>query len=276
VSVLDEILTRKRAEVLARQRLESEESLSGRARSAPSPRGFAARLRGAPPPAPGLRIIAEFKRASPSRGPICPGAEPAGVARAYQAAGAVCLSVLTDGPSFGGSLADLERARAASDLPVLRKDFIVDRYQLLEARAAGADAVLLIAAALGDRELLELAAAARQLGLDALVEVHDREEMERARRLDVELIGINNRDLRTLAVSLETTRDLLPLRPQGALIVSESGFSRREELEELRALGVDAFLIGESLMRSGDPGAALREISGGTGRQAGPAGEGRR
>jgi indole-3-glycerol phosphate synthase len=271
MSVLDDILSRKRLEVEARRKVEPEESLRRRIeeagrRAGSAPRGFADALRAAPPSASGLRVIAEMKRASPSRGPIRPGADAAEVVSAYSAAGAAALSVLTDGPSFDGTLEDLARARAAVSLPVLRKDFLVDRYQVWEARAAGADAVLLIAAALSDRMLAELGALAGELGMSALVEVHDRAEMERAVRLGARLMGINNRDLRTLEVSLETTRSLLPLRPPGAIVVSESGFSRREEMEALRREGVDAFLVGESLMREPDPGAALRAITGGPAR----------
>jgi len=271
VSVLDEILTRKRMEVEARRAAEPLEALRRRAAALSAPRSLEAALRGEPRSASGLRIIAEIKRASPSRGPIRPGADATAIARLYEAAGATALSVLTDGPSFGGSLEDLVRAREASAIPALRKDFIIDAYQVWEARAAGADAVLLIAAALDDKALRDLAALARELGLSVLVEVHDRQELERASEIRPGLLGINNRSLRTLEVTLATTRDLLPHRPPGSLVVSESGFSRKEELEEMRRWGVDAFLIGESLMRAPDPGAALRHLTGGPAARSGPA-----
>ncbi len=259
MNVLEEILDRKRAEVAERRAAEPIERLRERARAAPAARDFIGALRGGTGGA-APRVIAEIKRASPSRGTIRPGADAAEIARAYAAAGAAALSVLTDGPSFGGSLEDLRRARAAAALPVLRKDFTLDSYQVWEARAAGADAVLLIAAALDDRSLADLQDLARELGMAALVEVHDREEMLRAGRLGASLVGINNRDLKTLRVSLDTTRDLIPLGPAGAVLVSESGFSRRGEIDEMRRWGVGAFLIGESLMRSENPGAALAAI----------------
>jgi len=261
VSVLDEILSAKRSEVAARRRAEPERLLWERAAAAPPPRDFAGALRGEPPAAAGFRVIAELKRASPSRGSIRPGADAAAIARAYAEAGAAALSVLTDRTFFDGGLEDLARARAASELPVLRKDFILDPYQVWEARAAGADAVLLIASALDDRAAEELGGLARELGMAALFEVHDREEMLRARRLGATLVGINNRDLRTLEVRLATTFDLLELRAPGTLLVSESGFSRREEMEEMQKRGVDAFLIGERLMAAPDPGEALRAIT---------------
>ena len=261
--VLEEIVARKRNEVSARREAAPEEEVRRRAAAAGPARPFEAAVRSGAPSASGLRVIAELKRASPSRGPIRPGAEAASVVRGYAAAGAAALSVLTDGPSFGGSLEDLAAARSAVPLPALRKDFLIDAYQVWEARAAGADAVLLIARVLDDAALAGMGALARELGMAALVEVHDREEMIRAGRCGATLIGINNRDLDTLRVSLETTRALLPLRPPGAAVVSESGFSRREELEEMRGWGVDGFLIGESLMRAPDPGEALRAITGG-------------
>ncbi len=261
MNVLDDILVRKRAEVAERKAGERIESLRVRARAAPEPRDFLGALRGGAGGAP-PRVIAEFKRASPSRGMIRPQADAAEIARRYAVAGAAALSVLTDGPAFGGSLEDLRRARAAVALPVLRKDFTVDPYQVWEARAAGADAVLLIAAALDDRSLADLQTLAHDLKMAALVEVHDREELLRAGRLGAVLIGINNRDLKTFRVSLETTRELIPFRPPGALLVSESGFSRRIEIDEMRRWGADAFLIGERLMRSDDPGAALAAILG--------------
>ena len=274
MSVLDAILARKRLEVEARRKAEPEDRLRLRVEEAgqrpgSAPRGFGQGLRAASPAASGLRVIAEVKRASPSRGPIRPGADAREIACAYAEAGAAAISVLTDGPSFDGSLEDLSRVRTSVALPVLRKDFVVDPYQVWEARAAGADAVLLIAAALEDRLLAELGALSGALGMSALVEVHDREEMERAVRLGARLIGINNRDLRTLEVSLDTTRSLIPRKPRGAILVSESGFSRREEMVDLAREGVDAFLVGESFMRAPDPGAALRAITGGPARPAG-------
>jgi indole-3-glycerol phosphate synthase len=184
------------------------------------------------------------------------------VVRAYERGGARALSVLTDGPSFGGSLNDLRAARAASTLPVLRKDFIVDPYQLHESFGAGADAILLIVAALERRQLADLHAAARELGLAALVEVHDERELETAAALGAELIGINNRDLTTLQVDIERTYQLLPHVPDGATVVAESGLRDREQLERLAGAGVDAVLIGESLMRAPDPEAACRALIG--------------
>jgi indole-3-glycerol phosphate synthase len=258
MSILEEILSHKRREVAARSRSLPLAALSERARQAPPPRSLAAALSA---PAKVFRIIAEVKKASPSRGLIRDDFDAAAIARAYERGGASAISVLTDEKYFQGGLDDLTAVRREVSVPLLRKDFIVDRYQVWEARAAGADAILLILAALPRRqELSELAGEAEELGMDVLWEVHEREEFNRLLGLRPRLVGINNRDLRTFAVDIETTRRLLPLVPEGAIAVSESGFSRREELEMLRGWGVGAFLIGESLMRAPDPGEALREL----------------
>lgn len=211
---------------------------------------------------PGLSLIAEFKRRSPSAGEIAVATGVAGQVEAYERGGAAALSVLTDEPHFGGSLEDLRAARAASSLPILRKDFVVDAYQLYEAAVNGADAVLLIARVLGDEVLGELHAAARALDLDCLVEVHDGEELERALALDVDVIGINNRNLDQGTVDLTTTFELMPDVPAGKAVVAESGISTRAELAELERVGVDAVLIGTTLMRAADPEALTRELTG--------------
>lgn len=210
----------------------------------------------------GISLIAEMKRASPSRGPIRPGASVAEIVSAYQRAGARAVSVLTEGPHFGGSLDDLVEARAACDLPLLRKDFVVDPYQLLEARTAGADAVLLIVAALGGERLSELMVAASDLGMDSLVEVHDEAEVATAVECGAEVIGINNRNLHSLEVDLATTFRLLADIPAGTVVVAESGISRHAHVEELEQAGVDAILVGEALMLADDPERAIRELLG--------------
>jgi indole-3-glycerol phosphate synthase len=210
---------------------------------------------------PGLSLIAEFKRRSPSAGDIAGGARVDEVCAAYERGGAAALSVLTDERHFGGSLDDLRAARAASSLPILRKDFIVDPYQLYEAAANGADAVLLIVAALDDQMLRLLYDEARMLDLDCLVEVHDEPELERALEVDADVIGINNRNLNDLSVDLDATAELIIDVPAGKTVVSESGYNRHEQLLELERIGCDAVLIGEALMRSGDPEGALRELT---------------
>jgi indole-3-glycerol phosphate synthase len=211
---------------------------------------------------PGLSLIAEFKRRSPSAGAIAAGAVVADQVRAYERGGAAALSVLTDAEHFGGSLEDLREARAACDLPVIRKDFIVDPYQLYEAAANGADAVLLIVRALDDDDLRSLHEQARALDLDCLVEVHDGEELERALEAGAEVIGINNRDLDQQIVDLATTFELMPDVPAGKTVVAESGISGRDELAELERVGVDAVLIGGALMSAADPEAKTRELTG--------------
>jgi indole-3-glycerol phosphate synthase len=211
---------------------------------------------------PGLSLIAEFKRRSPSAGEISTAATVAEQVGAYERGGAAALSVLTDAPHFGGSLDDLRAARAACSLPILRKDFIVDAYQLYEAAVNGADAVLLIVRVLGDGELLELYEQARALDLDCLVEVHDGEDLERALRLDADVIGINNRNLDEGTVDVATTYGLMPDVPAGKTVVAESGISSRGELAELERVGVDAVLIGAALMSADDPEALARELSG--------------
>jgi indole-3-glycerol phosphate synthase len=211
---------------------------------------------------PGLSLIAEFKRRSPSAGEISAVASVEDQVGAYERGGAAALSVLTEERHFGGSLDDLRAARAACDLPILRKDFIVDPYQLYEAAVHGADAVLLIAAALDDDELRSLGGEARGLDLDCLVEVHDEGELERALAADAEVIGINNRNLDTGAVDVSTTYELMPDVPAGKTVVAESGISERVELEELDRVGVDAVLIGEALMSAEDPEAKARELTG--------------
>ena len=211
---------------------------------------------------PGLSVIAEFKRRSPSAGDIDAAAEIVDRVAAYERGGAAALSILTEEESFGGSLEDLRAAREACELPILRKDFIVDRYQLYEAAVHGADAVLLIVRVLDDGELRAIYDEARGLDLDCLVEVHDGGELERALQLDAEVIGINNRNLDEGTVNVRTTYELMPDVPAGKTVVAESGISAHEELEELERVGVDAVLIGEALMRSADPEALARELTG--------------
>ena len=209
---------------------------------------------------PGLSVIAEFKRGSPSVGLIAPDADVAATVAAYERGGAAAVSVLTEEPHFHGSLADLEAARAASALPILRKDFIVDPYQLWEASLAGADAVLLIAAALADEDLRLLWDEAGELDLDCLVEVHDEEDIARALELDPDVIGINNRNLADFRVDSRTTPELITDVPAGITVVAESGYTEHEQIQELERIGVDAVLIGESLMRSDDPEAAVEAL----------------
>ncbi len=210
---------------------------------------------------PGLSLIAEFKRRSPSAGELGSGTGVAEMVRAYERGGAAALSILTEERQFGGSLHDLRAAREASDLPILRKDFIVDRYQLYEAAANGADAVLLIVAALDDEELAALYGEARGIDLDCLVEVHDEADLERALAIDADVIGINNRNLDDFDVDVATTVDLLTDVPAGKAVVSESGYGRREQLDELERIGVDAVLVGEVLMRAEDPEVLVRELT---------------
>jgi indole-3-glycerol phosphate synthase len=211
---------------------------------------------------PGTSVIAEYKRRSPSAGAIREGAEIGETVAAYERGGAVAVSVLTEAEHFGGSLSDLERAREAVDVPLLRKDFTVDRYQLYEAKAAGADAVLLVVASIETAVLEALHDEARALDLDALVEVHTDEELATALELDVDVIGINNRDLRDFAVDLRRTLELLPDVPAGKTVVSESGIATRADVEELEGVGVDAVLVGEAVMRAGEPEAAVRALAG--------------
>jgi indole-3-glycerol phosphate synthase len=210
---------------------------------------------------PGLSLIAEFKRRSPSGGEIAAGADVTATVEAYERGGAAALSVLTDERSFGGSVDDLRAARAASSLPILRKDFIVDPYQLAEAAVNGADAVLLIVAALDSEDLALLYEESRLLDIDCLVEVHDEADLERALAVDAEVIGINNRNLHDLGVDIQRTHELITDVPAGKTVVSESGYERRDQLDELERIGVDAVLVGEALMRSGDPERAVRELT---------------
>jgi indole-3-glycerol phosphate synthase len=254
-STLDQIFAAKREELRASQALVSREAIAAAARRAPAPRDFLAALRSNRP-----AIIAEVKRASPSKGDILPGLDPAAVARDYDAGGAAAISVLTD-RHFKGSLADLRAVRAAVDLPLLRKDFIFDEYQLFEARAAGADAILLIAAMLSQEELGALARAAHELGLAALIEVHNREEFSRAEALGAGLLGINNRDLHTFKTDIATTEQLLEGYRGRALIVAESGIETPAQIARLDRAGARAFLIGESLLRDGHPRAALAALA---------------
>jgi indole-3-glycerol phosphate synthase len=249
---LERIVEGTRAEVERRRR---EVPLSASAGAGPR-RDFAQALR-----RPGLSLIAEHKRSSPSAGVIRDDLTLEQVIGAYERGGAAALSVLTEGPSFGGSLEDLRVARAASSLPILRKDFIIDSYQLHEAAAAGADAILLIVAALDADELAQLHQLAGELGLAALVEVHDGSELQRALDAGAQLVGINNRDLTTLEVDTRRTFELLGRVPEGVTVVAESGFGERRQLEELQAAGADAVLIGEALMRSADVEAAVRAFT---------------
>lgn len=257
---LEQICATKREEVAARKRMRSLSDLDASAREQTAPRGFRSALERAE--RSGFGLIAEIKRASPSKGLIREDFHPAAHARAYAAGGAACLSVLTDAPYFQGHEDYLVEARSACELPVLRKDFMVDTWQVAEARALGADAILIIVAALDDGAMVEIERAAVEYGMDVLVEVHDRAEMERAALLQSRLIGVNNRDLRTFSTDLATTEALAPLAPEGSLLVGESGISRFEDCQRLSHAGVNSFLVGESLMRQRDVEAATRMLLG--------------
>jgi indole-3-glycerol phosphate synthase len=253
LTVLEQIIIRKRAELVADRAIVKEEELERRKK--PSRRGFRdALLKKAP------AIISEIKKASPSAGLIADNFKPAEIARAYERAGAACLSVLTDKQFFQGSLDDLTEARASCGLPVLRKDFTLDRYHLLQASGAGADCVLLIVAALTDHELRELLEQATEFELDVLVEVHDEAELDRALAVDANLIGVNNRNLKTMEVSLETSMRLAPLIPDTIVRISESGIRTADDIKRLSDVGYSAFLVGESLMKQDDPGGALAKL----------------
>jgi len=257
--ILQKITRHKAEEVRARSARLPARILVESLQESAALRGFVAaletRIRSARP-----GVIAEIKKASPSQGVLRPDFHPAEIARSYAAAGAACLSVLTDETFFQGSDLYLQQARAACDLPVLRKDFIIDPYQVYEARAIGADCILLIAACLGDIQLSELGALATELGMDVLVEVHDRDELERALTLSTRLIGINNRDLRTFETRLDTTLDLLRAIPAERIVVTESGIQAPQDVALMRENGVHAFLVGEAFMRSPDPGRKLAEL----------------
>jgi indole-3-glycerol phosphate synthase len=254
---LDRILAETRATVEERKRSTSAHDLQRKAASH-TPRGFARALRCASEAGPA--ILAELKKASPSKGLIRPDFDPRALAQSLEAGGAAALSVLTDEPFFQGSLRNLEIASAATSLPCLRKDFIVDEYQIVEARAHNADAILLIVAALTDSELASFTDCSHGYGLDVLCEVHTAEELERAAGLGCDAYGVNNRNLKTFDVRLETSLELVDRLPMSAVKVAESGIHTPEHLEQLRKAGFDAFLIGESLMRHADPGAALRSL----------------
>jgi indole-3-glycerol phosphate synthase len=254
--MIEELVESARAEVERRRAEVPFEELEQGLAQRPEQRPFGEAL-----VRPGLSLVAEFKRRSPSAGEIREGATPAEIARAYDEGGAAALSVLTEAPHFGGSLDDLREARAACELPVLQKDFIVDRYQLYEAATAGADAVLLIVAALDQENLARLYDEASGLDLDCIVEVHKEEELETALTVDAEVIGINNRDLEDFSIDLQTTFELITDVPAGKTVVSESGIADRQTLEELERVGVDAVLIGEALMRADDPAAKIRELT---------------
>ncbi|WP_324260247.1 indole-3-glycerol phosphate synthase TrpC [Altererythrobacter sp. H2] len=255
---LEEICATKQTEVAQRRAEQSVTALDHLAAGQTPPRGFEAALRAKA--ADGFALIAEIKKASPSKGLIRADFDPADHARAYQAGGAACLSVLTDAPYFQGHEDYLVAARTACNLPVLRKDFMVHPWQVAEARAIGADAILIIVAALEDSAMAEIEAAAMERGMDVLVEVHDEAEMERAHALKSRLIGVNNRNLKTFTTDLATTERLAPLAPPGTLLVGESGINSHADCERLARSGVRTFLVGESLMRQADVEGATRAL----------------
>jgi indole-3-glycerol phosphate synthase len=258
VTLLDRIVAHKRVEVAAAQTRESLSQLRARAQRAAPTRSLRQALQresGDP-----IRVLAEVKRASPSAGPIRPDADPSDIARAYAAGGAAAISVLTDRNFFAGELAFISQVKAAVGLPVLRKDFLVCEYQVVEARAAGADAILLIAAILDDRELRTMIDLAHHLGLEVLLEVHDAKEAQRAAQLPADVFGVNHRDLATLGIDMGLSRALLPLLPAQAVVIAESGIASRRDVASLEEAGVHAILVGETLMRAADPGARLREL----------------
>jgi len=257
--ILQRILAAKRAEVAAARRAVPPDQLEARARAAPPPRDFVRAIRGRiakRQPA----VIAEIKRASPSKGLLREDYDPAAIARGYEAAGAACLSVLTDREFFLGAAEHLVAARAACALPVLRKDFVIDAYQVAEARALGADCILLIAAALEPAAMRELEARAQDLGMAVLVEVHDEFELDAALELATPLIGINNRNLRSFETRLETTLELMRKVPGGRIVIAESGIAAQADVHRLSSAGVSAFLIGEAFMREPRPGEALQRL----------------
>jgi indole-3-glycerol phosphate synthase len=257
--ILDDILAETRRTVARSRERVPYATLEMAAAAAPPLRSLSQSLR----KAPGMACIAEFKRRSPSKGWIRRDADPVPVARAYASAGAAGVSVLTDAPFFGGSLDDLTRARAAVELPILRKDFLVDLYQVAEARAAGADAVLLIVAALSERELHLMLAETARFGMEALVEAHDADEVRRAVMVGAPIIGVNHRDLRSLAMNMDLAAQMRPQVPPDRLVVAESGIKSADDVRRLRAAGIDAILVGETLMQAPDPAAALRALVGG-------------
>ncbi|HQR09864.1 MAG TPA: indole-3-glycerol phosphate synthase TrpC [Casimicrobiaceae bacterium] len=259
--ILAQIVTTKAEEVIAAQVARPFGVIDGEARAATAPRGFERALRAKI--AAGLpAVIAEVKKASPSKGMLRADFDPPAIAASYERAGAACLSVLTDRPFFQGDPQYLVAARAACSLPALRKEFIIDEYQVAESRALGADAILLIVAALEDAQMAALEAAARAYGMDVLVEIHDGAELDRALRLRTPLIGINNRNLRNFSVTLDTTINLLARVPADRLVVTESGILTGNDVALMRAKGVHAFLVGEAFMRAPDPGAALKALFG--------------
>lgn len=259
-TVLQKILARKAEEVAERRSRVSIAELEQLARAADAPRGFAnALLERAKRREPA--VIAEVKKASPSKGILRENFDPADIARSYEEGGAACLSVLTDIDFFLGSDAYLKEARAACTLPVIRKDFLIDPYQVVEARAIGADCILLIVSALDDVRMAELASVAKDVGLDVLVEVHDAPELERALKTqDTPLVGINNRNLHTFEVSLETTLDLLPEIPRERMVITESGILNRADVELMEVSDVFGFLVGEAFMRADEPGTELKRL----------------
>lgn len=257
--ILDRILATKRREVAAANAAVPRAEIERLAAAASPPRGFAAALRrrvAAGKPA----VIAEIKRASPSKGLIRADFDPARIAASYEANGAACLSVLTDAEYFGGSRADLEAARAACSLPVIRKDFIVDAYQVFESRAWGADCILLIVDAVPDADLARLESLAQSLGMDVLVESHDAGQLERALRLSTPLLGVNNRDLRTFEIRLETTLELASRVPADKILVAESGIASPDDVDRLRKHKVSAYLVGSAFMAADDPGRELARL----------------
>ncbi|GJL95577.1 MAG: indole-3-glycerol phosphate synthase [Hyphococcus sp.] len=262
MTILDDIITYKKTEVRIAKANTPLNALEALAREI-KPRSFRKALE--KKAATGFALIAEIKKASPSKGLIRKDFDPAAHAKAYEAGGAACLSVLTDGPSFQGSPDYLKQAREACRLPILRKDFMVDPYQVIEARAWGADCVLLIMACLDDTQASELMSAAKSSALDVLVETHDEEEMERAINLNASLIGINNRNLNTFKTSLQASAKLAPLAPRSALVVSESGINSHDDLVTLKGYGASAFLVGESLMRQDDIQSATQTLLSPTG-----------
>ena len=264
MTILDNIIRYKLEEVAAAKTETTLSALEDAARSAPSPRGFLSALR--EKAETGFALIAEIKKASPSKGLIRKDFQPDQLASAYEAGGAACLSVLTDTPSFQGHPDFLRTARKATTLPVLRKDFMIDPYQVVEARAWGADCILLIMACLSDAQANELETAAIQYGMDVLVECHDRDELDRALNLKSKLIGVNNRNLKTFSTSLDNTLELAKHIPSDVFLISESGISQNEDLAVLKTGGAKGFLVGESLMRQSDVTEATRELL--TGKQS--------